>query len=261
MKWLRLYPEARTDAKLKSLRDSEHRVWFNLLCLAAEQEERGHITGYTPYLLALEVARGNEGLLERTLEKLVGLCIVTRRYSENNDDIVFIHFAERQYTRPSDQPEQVRIRVQKHRKRARNDHVTRETPVTTAEQNRTEQRQNSDPSDRAAAAPPKERFFTSRQVNGQVAAVIDLFTVHGHQLDKQDRQHLGRMVKKRGHGAAVFKAAEVAANEEGVVGSRIEYMERVITNEGLQRGRQRGTRKGASVASTEDFDRAKQGEW
>jgi len=31
MKWFKLHTEARNDAKLRSMSDSQHRVWFNLL--------------------------------------------------------------------------------------------------------------------------------------------------------------------------------------------------------------------------------------
>ena len=51
MKWFKLHTEARNDAKLRSLSDSEHRMWFNLLCFAAEQEKRGTINDWQDSLL------------------------------------------------------------------------------------------------------------------------------------------------------------------------------------------------------------------
>ncbi len=70
MRWLRLYHEARTGAKLESLPDNEFRVWRRLLCYASEQPKRDVIAGYSARLLAIEVARGDIALLERTLASL-----------------------------------------------------------------------------------------------------------------------------------------------------------------------------------------------
>ena len=114
MKWFRVYPEARTDAKLRTLTDSEHRVWFGLLCMAAEQPQRGTIT--QPFaVLAIEVAKGSENRLTRTLDKLEALDIIAR----TDATLTFTHFAKRQYVKPSDEPEKVAERVRKHREQKR----------------------------------------------------------------------------------------------------------------------------------------------
>jgi len=130
LKWLRLYSEARNDAKLRYLQDDEFRVWFNLLCLSSEQEERG-IINLCKQLLAVEVANGDVDLLDRTLGKLNMLKIATI----SDDTIEFINFKKRQYDNPSDQPEEVRKRVQKHRdeqkKRQCNDNVTNSNDTDT----------------------------------------------------------------------------------------------------------------------------------
>lgn len=76
MRWLRLYSEARTDAKLESLPDDEFRVWHRLLCFANDQPKRGVITGFSERLLAVEVAKGNVELLQRTLASLQELRII-----------------------------------------------------------------------------------------------------------------------------------------------------------------------------------------
>lgn len=111
MNWFRLYAEARNDAKLRSLTDAQHRVWFNLLCYASEQTERGVIAEYDAELLALEVAGGDTDLLTGTLDRLARLRIVTVA----PDTISFIHWLERQYDKPSDRPAAVRERVAKSR--------------------------------------------------------------------------------------------------------------------------------------------------
>jgi hypothetical protein len=80
--WFCLWFEARGDRKLATLADDEHRVWFNLLCYAAEQPERGTILAPDLYLLAIEVAREDEELLIRTLGKLKKLRIIDDRDGE-----------------------------------------------------------------------------------------------------------------------------------------------------------------------------------
>lgn len=114
--WFRLYTEARTDNKLKILTDAEHRVWFNLLCFAAEQEDRG-IVPIDGFVLAVEVAAGDEALLCATLDKLERLRIVGR---SDDGRIEFVNFLTRQYDKPSDTPERVAERVRAHRERRRN---------------------------------------------------------------------------------------------------------------------------------------------
>lgn len=70
--WYRMYSEARTDAKLRALTDAEHRVWFHLLCFAAEQDGdgRGRIIGYDDELLAVELCDDDTALLRQTIERL-----------------------------------------------------------------------------------------------------------------------------------------------------------------------------------------------
>jgi hypothetical protein len=103
MDWFRLHSEARTDAKLASLPDDEFRVWFRLLCFANEQPERGVIAGYSPRLLAVEVAGGDVSLLERTISSLVELRIVERDSGGHSSEatetagVCFTHWLERQY--------------------------------------------------------------------------------------------------------------------------------------------------------------------
>lgn len=111
MKWFRVYSEARTDAKLESLSDAQHRVWFRLMCFAGEQSERGEIVGYDEELLAIEVARGDVELLRETLERLIKLRII----AAGNDDVQFINWEKRQYDKPSDSPEQTRERKRRSR--------------------------------------------------------------------------------------------------------------------------------------------------
>ena len=116
--WFRMYHEARTDAKLRSLADDEFRVWFNLLCYAAEQgTDRGTIECIDGFLLSIEVAGGDEELLRRTLQKLERLRIIQWNGDANDpgDCLTFCHFNDRQYDKPSDHPDRVSERVKRHR--------------------------------------------------------------------------------------------------------------------------------------------------
>jgi hypothetical protein len=117
--WYRMYSEARTDAKLRALSDAEHRVWFHLLCFAAEQDGdgRGCIVGYDDELLAVELCDGDTALLRQTIERLKKLRILI----EDENGITFCAFEKRQYDKPSDRPERVRARVAAYRERHRQD--------------------------------------------------------------------------------------------------------------------------------------------
>jgi hypothetical protein len=119
MPWFRLHAEARTDAKLESLPDDEFRVWFRLLCFASEQPERGVVAGYSPRLLAVEVAHGDVALLTRTMASLVELRIIECDYGESQESnsTTFAHWLERQYDKESDWPENTRSRKEVSRSR------------------------------------------------------------------------------------------------------------------------------------------------
>ena len=118
--WFKLYTEARTDAKLRTLTDAEHRVWFNLLCFASDQDTRGAISDYDEELLAIEVCNADKALLGVTLEKLTRLRII----SVQKNTITFCAFARRQHVKPSDTPERVKSRVAKHRAKSKVEDVT-----------------------------------------------------------------------------------------------------------------------------------------
>jgi hypothetical protein len=116
MRWFKMWSEARTDNKLRSLDDAQHRTWFNLLCMANDHEVRGTVPAMKPKLLALEVSGGDVALLERTLAELADLDIVERL---QDGAIAFLHFTKRQDSKPSDEPEATRERKQRQRDRER----------------------------------------------------------------------------------------------------------------------------------------------
>ncbi len=95
MKWFRLYTEARTDAKLRRLTRDQHWAWFQLLCYAAEQENRGVIQYRNDEVLAAEVTDGDVALLHETLKRLETLTIVT--WNVTSRFITFSNFEKRQF--------------------------------------------------------------------------------------------------------------------------------------------------------------------
>jgi len=111
MPWFRMYHEARNDRKLDTLADDEFRVWHRLLCFASEQEERGVIAYDDLFLLAIEVARGDQELLSHVVTRLSALKIIR----DDGHALVFLNFVKRNYDKPSDAPEATRERKRKSR--------------------------------------------------------------------------------------------------------------------------------------------------
>lgn len=138
--WFRMWSEAKNDAKLDALTDSEFRCWFKLICAASEDDERGGVDIDDPELLALEL-RVDQDVLVRAIDRIERLRLVRC----DGARIVFPSWIDRQYEKPSDRPEAVRERVRKHRQKAREEECNAPvTPlyrgaVTLTEQNRAEQ--------------------------------------------------------------------------------------------------------------------------
>src|SRR5262245_1616354 len=134
MEWFKMHSEARNDKKLATLPDAQRWVWFCLMCLASENKAaRGTIPPMKPRLLAIEVAGGDESLLDETIPALIDLDILD---TQDDGSLVFLHWAERQYDKPSDRPDAVRERVTRYR--ARKNEVKRDVTRSNA----TEQIQN-----------------------------------------------------------------------------------------------------------------------
>jgi hypothetical protein len=162
--WFRLHHEARNDAKLRHLTDAQFRVWFNLLCYASEQPERGTIASDEDQLLALEVSGGDVELMNDTIAKLQSLRIVSSETGVKHETqmkrfhgvscrfIVFHAFAKRQGRGVSRNAKTSTDRVRKYRearKLQRDETVkrdetpqkrgeTRETPQTRLDKTREE---------------------------------------------------------------------------------------------------------------------------
>lgn len=76
MPWFKIYPEARTDPKLKALTRDQHYVWFQLLCFVAEQPGRGMIANMSDDVLAHAIADGDLELLRSSVRRFVELKLV-----------------------------------------------------------------------------------------------------------------------------------------------------------------------------------------
>ncbi len=110
--WIKMWTEARNDRKLDLLSDAQHRVWHNLLLYSAEQEARG--TFRDSGVLAIEVARGDQALLQETIEKCAALQMLV---ADGEGGYVFRAFEARNAGKPSDTPEAVRERKRRQRER------------------------------------------------------------------------------------------------------------------------------------------------
>lgn len=191
MEWYRMYTEARTDAKLRALSDTEHRVWFQLLCFAAEQEgaDRGSIIGYDDELLAVEVSNADVALLRVTLNRLRVLRIITEDEDPETGEkaIAFCSFKRRQYDKPSDEPGRVKSRVAAYRarnKQTRNADVTPSNAIdadadTDSETESRSSGKDSSPVDDAvaSAAAAREAHWTKaelRNVSKRIAGRLKL---------------------------------------------------------------------------------------
>ncbi len=178
MLWLRLYSEARNDAKLESLSDEQFRVWFRLLCFANEQPERGSIAGIDEELLAVEVAKGDVELLQETIQRLVKLRIL----SVGEDNVRFVNWEKRQF-----QSDDVTERVRKHRESKRSTHEGETlqkrcsnvdvTPTDTDTEADTEKDKTLPPpaAEAAPADPPKQSSKPRQPKDERVKPVLDHF--------------------------------------------------------------------------------------
>jgi hypothetical protein len=170
--WFCLWHESRVDKKLETLDDDEFRVWHRLLCYASEQPERGIIADLDPFLLAIEVARGDEELLMRTIGRLVKLRIVD---DADPDRLGFINFNRRNDIQPSDLPPATSKRKADQRRRERELLAVAEPDVTPGVT----------PPAQAACDTTSDVTVASRDVTP------------GHALTEQDRRGEEKTAQKR----------------------------------------------------------------
>lgn len=134
--WFRMFTEARNDSKLDALNDREFRIWWKLLCLAAEGEERGTVDYIDPEFVAMELRIGADEL-DSAISRMMRLRLLERSESK----VTFPSFASRQYEKPSDLPDATRERQRKSRANKRGHAVLRPVTrdVTPSEQNKSNQ--------------------------------------------------------------------------------------------------------------------------
>lgn len=217
MQWLRLYSEARTDNKLRTLTDAQHRVWFNLLCFAGEQATRGEIQERDQFMLAIECASGDEGLLVETLGILLRLRII--EYQEDGS-FRFSAWESRQYDKPSDRPEATAERKRRSREKAEShappsnkDDVSRDvTPGhalytdtdtdTDTEQSRAE---GESERDSGANAPPKPKVKRASQMTDDWQPATELYVWAANEVDMPASEVNRETFKFRDHFKATGK--------------------------------------------------------
>ena len=110
--WLKLHTRARNDRKLDALTDRQFRLWFRLLCYAAEGEPRGCFIA--DEITRLEV-RGSKRKFLADLERMKELRLLDQEGYWWN----FRAWSEAQYDKPSDHPNATSSRKAKQRERQR----------------------------------------------------------------------------------------------------------------------------------------------
>ena len=202
-----MYTEARNDAKLRCLSDAQFRVWFRLLCYAAEQPIRGRIDDQPKYLVVVETAGGDESLYDETVKLLEQLNIivshlshpeshpVTPCHSVTGVTIEFGAFEDRNQRKPADTPERTRDRKARSRKSHRDKvlqkghtlshpDVTPVTPCHTQEQSIAEQNCFAD-----AAIPADVKTLPATPDGPPDPAMCPPFPTEGSLIDVKSGSH------------------------------------------------------------------------
>ena len=227
MAWLRLYTDVAHDPKVQRLSPALFKFWITILCLAKENN------GVVPSVSDVSFVSHRRPKRTRTELQLLteaGLLDAT------SDGLVPHNWSGRQY-----KSDDVTARVQRFRERSSN---VSETPPETE----TETEQSSDPSDRVLPAPSacRDRFFRAEKPNDPTAAVIDFWRVP---LSKGQRGHLGKLLKRVGHGQRVWDAVKASTD----AADPVQLMERVLKNGASESGRQvTGARPGTTTTPADE---------
>ena len=210
MRWFRFYADALNDPKVQRLSPGLYRLWTQLLCLACEDEN-----GALPSVkeIAFRVR-----LRSDRCQRYVSVLTEVGLLDASADGLIPHNWGKFQY-----KSDDVTARV----KRFRN---VSETPPDT--ETETEKKQSSDPSDRVPPAPEECRanFFRGRKPNEWVAPVIDLWQ---RPLSKEQRRHLGGLLRRYKHGQRVWDAVEASKDAEDPV----QFMERLLNDGKRDAGR------------------------
>ncbi len=209
MRWFRFYPEALNDPKVQQLPAALFRQWINVLCIAAERD--GDDWGSLPPMTQLAYQlRKSEAATATLVDRLSAAGLL-----DHNDGIYSPHnWAKRQF-----RSDDVNARVKKHRQRPRN--VSR-NGIETPPEYRVQSTETDSPK---GQAPPafRDRYLAAQTVPQRLAACIDHWP---HELEPQDKNHLGGLIKRLGGGQdAVMKLS-------GAMGAiePLRYLEGVLKN-------------------------------
>ena len=226
MAWLRLYTDVAHDPKVQRLSPALFKFWITILCLAKENN------GVVPSVSDVSFVSHRRPKRTRTELQLLteaGLLDAT------SDGLVPHNWSGRQY-----KSDDVTARVQRFRERSSN---VSETPPETE----TETEQSSDPSDRVLPAPSacRDRFFRAEKPNDPTAAVIDFWRVP---LSGGQRGHLGKLLKRVGHGQRVWDAVKASTD----AADPVQLMERLLNDGKRDAGR---AKKESTASPFEGFGR------
>lgn len=167
--WLCIWTEARTDRKLETLTDAEHRVWFKLLLYSAESEPRGTVDISDRELLAIEVSNGDVVLLEQSIARMERM----RMISIDGHYLNFVNFASRQYRYASDRPDATRERKRKSREKKADSLVTSRDTRDSHDTSRPQDITKQDIKDLGEIAPVDNFEGTSEEIRAALRAELD----------------------------------------------------------------------------------------
>jgi hypothetical protein len=124
--WFKLHHDLPGDIKLRKFTPQEKWAWVCLLCLASQSGERGFILGddediadFCEFNSTQDWLYFKDKLIVKGMLEPLG-----------SGKIYVTHWEERQYKKPSDRPDAVRERVQRHREQKKN---AQETPCNAPE--------------------------------------------------------------------------------------------------------------------------------
>jgi len=177
--WVKLYTEVNRDPKIGTLSWAQRGIWYSLLALAGEIDDRNESNGETGKLDTIEnVAwrlRCDMDALQGALDEFVTRGMVTIQ----NDVLFVCNYGRRQGRRPSATAAKVRERVQKHRemKRECNADVTQVKRGVTRTESESESESESDADadadSRGSSGGPTDPLFDALHKAGRTISSLE----------------------------------------------------------------------------------------
>jgi hypothetical protein len=122
--WFRLYTKIRSDPDMVMLTDHQFRIWINLMCLASDSKQRGWVQSPLGGQYPLPVLARTLGTTEDDLKPALTIFEQSGFIEQTDHGIHLLKFIERQYDKPSDQPEATSERKRRQRSRQCHANVT-----------------------------------------------------------------------------------------------------------------------------------------